>query len=157
MLERPHLDGLFSLCRGEKPSAQTHLPGTRAFRRYDTLVITGQPMQTAPQPAELWPDRPVTFGAWVLELRTQPGQGMAIPYCELPVTVRSRRAGDTISLAYGRKSVKKLLIERKIPKDLRDTVPILCNNEKILAVGDLCAAQLPGDKKLYIICRRKEI
>jgi tRNA(Ile)-lysidine synthase len=157
MLERPHVEALFSLCRGDDPSAQTHLPGTRAFRRYDRLVITGQPMQAVPEPVQLWLHQPVTFGPWELKLTDRPGEGMAVPACELPLTVRSRRTGDAISMAYGRKSVKKLLIERKIPKDLRDTVPILCNNETILAVGDLCAAQLPGDNNFYIICRRKEI
>ena len=157
MLERPHVEALFSLCRGDDPSAQTHLPGTRAFRRYDRLVITGQSMQAVPEPVQLWLHQPVTFGPWELKLTDRPGEGMAVPACELPLTVRSRRTGDAISMAYGRKSVKKLLIERKIPKDLRDTVPILCNNETILAVGDLCAAQLPGDNNFYIICRRKEI
>ena len=157
MLERSHIDGLFSSCRSSDPSAQIHLPGTRAFRRYDQLVITGQPVQASPQPVELWPERPATFGPWELLLTAHPGEGMALPPCVPPLTVRSRRQGDAISMAYGSKSVKKLLIERKIPKDLRDTVPILCNNETILAVGDLCVAQLPGNNIFYIICRRKEI
>jgi len=156
MLERPHVEALFSLCRGSDPSAQIHLPATHAFRRYDLLVISPQGERALPQSVQLWPDRPVTFGPWELELQTRPGAGMDIPACSLPVTVRSRREGDRISMAYGSKTVKKLLIERKIPKDLRDTVPILCNNEKILAVGGICTAHLSGEKKYSIICRRKE-
>ena len=147
MLERPHVDALFALCRGENPSAQTHLPGTKAFRRYDSLVITGQPAQRLPKALTLLPGETGCFGDWEIHYVSGPE----------PLTVRSRQTGDTISMVYGRKSVKKLLIERKIPKDLRDTVPILCNNETILAVGDLCVAQLPGEKKFYIVCRRKEI
>ena len=53
--------------------------------------------------------------------------------------------------------MKKLLIERKIPKDLRDKIPIICNNKEILAVGDLCAAYLPQKESgdvLRVICRR---
>lgn len=147
MLERPHVEALFALCRGDDPSAQTHLPGTRAFRRYDRLVITREAPKQSPEALNLLPGEIGYFGDWEIHYVSGPE----------PLTVRSRRAGDAISMAYGRKSVKKLLIERKIPKDLRDTVPILCNNETILAVGDLCAAQLPGDNNFYIICGRKEI
>ena len=146
-LSRAHVDALFALCRGENPSAQTHLPGTKAFRRYDSLVITGKPAQQLPKALTLLPGETGCFGDWEIHYVSGPE----------PLTVRSRQTGDTISMVYGRKSVKKLLIEHKIPKDLRDTVPILCNNETILAVGDLCAAQLPGEKKFYIVCRRKEI
>ena len=147
MLERPHVDALFALCRGENPSAQTHLPGTRAFRRYDSLVITREAPKQSPEALNLLPGETGCFGDW--EIHYVSGTES--------LTVRSRQPGDTISMAYGSKSVKKMLIERKIPKDLRDTVPILCNNEKILAVGDLCTAHLPGEKNVYIVCRRKEI
>lgn len=157
MLEQPHITALLALAAGDDPSAQAHLPGTRALRRYDALVFTRQKPLPPPEPVEVWPDRPVAFGPWEITLRTETGPGMAVPACELPLTVRSRQPGDTISMAYGKKSLKKLLIERKIPKDLRDTVPILCNNREILAVGDLCTAHLPGEKNFFVICRRKEI
>lgn len=157
MLEQPHIAALLALAEGDDPSAQAHLPGTRALRRYGDLVFTGKQPPPLPAPVELWPDHPVTFGPWELILSTENRGGMALPACELPLTVRSRQSGDAISMAFGQKSVKKLLIERKIPKDLRDTVPILCNNREILAVGDLCTAHLPGEKNFFIICRRKEI
>lgn len=156
MLERPHLEAVFALCRGSDPSAQSHLPGSRALRRYDRLVFcTGQP--EPPAPALLWLETPVDFGPWRLELRRGGEEGLPVAACDLPLTVRSRQEGDVIAMPYGRKTVKKLLIERKIPKDLRDSIPIICNNKEIVAVGGLCAAQLPGEKNFHIICRRKEI
>ena len=156
MLERPHLDGLFALCRGDDPSAQSHLPGSRAVRRYERLVFcTGQP--DIPQAVELWPEQPVDFGPWQLELRQETGEGLPVAVSHLPLTVRSRQEGDVIAMPYGHKTVKKLLIERKIPKDLRDSLPIICNNKEIVAVGGLCAAHLPGEKNYDLLCRRKEI
>ena len=156
MLERAHIDAIFALCRGAHPSAQAHLPGSRAVRRYDRLVLcTGQPEN--PQPIQLWPEKPADFGPWRLELRRDGGEGLPVRADDLPLTVRCRQQGDAIEMPYGRKTVKKLLIERKIPKDLRDSLPIVCNNKEIVAVGDLCSAHLPGETNFHIICRRKEI
>ena len=163
MLERPHLKAIFDLCRVSDPSAQTDLPGTRAFRRYDTLVLAGKEVPAAPPPAELHPNRPVMFGGWQVQLTDQSHctEGFPLILCreDLPLTVRSRREGDGISLKFGTKNLKKLLIERKIPKDLRDNLPIVCNNKEILAVGDLCVAHMPQREggAYRLICRRKEI
>ena len=163
MLERPHLKAIFDLCRGKDPSAQTDLPGTRAFRRYDTLVLTGKRTHPVPEQVELYPDIPVMFGPWQVLLTDAKAQTAGLPLTlmpeELPLTVRSRREGDSICQTFGRKSIKKLFIDRKIPKDLRDNIPIVCNNKEILAVGDFCAAHLPQREggTYRLICRRKEI
>lgn len=160
MLERPHLRAVFDLCRGTDPSARADLPGSRAFRRYETLVLSAVPAASPPGSVLLTPEHPVEFGGWqVLLTGDSCGGGFAFPAerCLPALTVRSRQAGDSLSLAYGTKTVKKLLIERKIPKDLRDKIPIICNNKEILAVGDLCAAYLPQKESgdvLRVICRR---
>ena len=157
MLERPHIRSLFELCRGSRPSGEAHLPGSRAVRRYDRLVFLPREEERPPQAAELWPGQTVSFGDWEVTLTEQSGEGLPVPAAQLPLTVRSRQPGDRISMPYGTKSLKKLLMEQKIPKDLRDTVPILCDNKEIIAVGGLIAAHLPLEKKMCIICRRKEI
>ena len=163
MLERPHLKAIFDLCRGSDPSARTDLPGTRAFRRYEILVLAEKQSPPAPEPAQLHPGISVDFGGWQVLLTDDRAQTTGFPLTltpeELPLTVRSRREGDALSMAFGTKPVKKLLIDRKIPKDLRDNIPIVCNNKKILAVGDLCAAYMPQREGGHyrLICRRKEI
>ena len=156
MLERSHVEALFALCEGSDPSAQTHLPGSCALRRYGELVFCTE-TAAPPAPVELWPDAPVEFGPWRLELRRDGDEGLPVFVENLPLTVRSRQEGDVVAMPYGHKTVKKLLIERKIPKDLRDSVPILCNNKEIVAVGSLCAAHSSEKKNFHIICRRKEI
>lgn len=163
MLERPHLSAIFDLCRGDDPSARADLPGTRAFRRYDSLVLTGKATAVAPPPAELQPNRPVLFGSWQVLLTDDPAvvEGVRLRLLpeELPLTVRSRREGDAVSMAFGTKTIKKLFIDRKIPKDLRDNIPIVCNNKEILAVGNLCVAHMPQREggEYRLICRRKKI
>ena len=150
MLERPHVKAIFDICRGSDPSAGVDLPGTRAFRRYDRLVLAEKGV------------RPVTFGHWQVLLTREESGGQGFPVIlspqDLPLTVRSRQEGDGISMAFGTKNVKKYLIEQKIPKDLRDNLPIICNNKEILAVGDLCGAHMPQREGGHyrLICRRKE-
>ena len=157
MLERPHIGALFALCRSEHPSGEVHLPGSRAVRRYHRLVFVSGEERPVPEPLSLWPEQTASFGDWELTLTCREGEGLPIPVPQLPLTVRCRRPGDTVSMPYGTKTLKKLLIEQKIPKDLRDTVPILCDNKEIIAVGGLVAAHLPLEKTMCIICRRKEI
>lgn len=46
---------------------------------------------------------------------------------DYPMTLRSFEEGDSISLRYGEKKVSRFLIDRKIPRYLRKTWPVLCN------------------------------
>ena len=144
MLERPHIEALFALCRSDRPSGELHLPGSRALRRYDRLAFTKDGAPVPPEGFTLRSGETGRFGGW--EVAFVSGEG--------ELTVRSRRQGDAITLPYGTKTLKKLLIERKIPKEIRDSIPILCHNETILAVGDLCTACLPEEKEIKLTCRR---
>lgn len=49
----------------------------------------------------------------------------SLPEVEFPLVVRPWRPGDRASLPYGKKKVKKLLLEARIPTDRRDGVPVL--------------------------------
>ncbi len=51
-----------------------------------------------------------------------------------PLLVRSRRAGDRISIASGRKSLKKLFNEWKVPEERRWMIPVVADKEGVLAV-----------------------
>ncbi len=50
------------------------------------------------------------------------------------VVVRSRQTGDELRLPGGTKSLKKLLIDRKIPAAQRSFVPVLADDEGVLGV-----------------------
>lgn len=68
----------------------------------------------------------------------------------LPLTFRNRKEGDTIVLkgSNDHKKIKEIFIENKVPKERRDTYPILVdNNDNII--------WLPGLKK-SIFCIKKD-
>lgn len=48
--------------------------------------------------------------------------------------VRNRRVGDRIKIHGINKSVKKLLIDNKVPKEYRNIIPIICDSEGILYI-----------------------
>lgn len=52
------------------------------------------------------------------------------------LTIRSRRPGDRVLMfsGHGHKKLKDIFIEKKVDKHLRDQVPIICRDGKILSV-----------------------
>ncbi len=57
---------------------------------------------------------------------------------------RSRRAGDWIPLAQGRKKIKDLFIDEKIPRDWRAAYPLITMGEEVLWVPGLRASAAAG-------------
>ena len=141
-----HLNALLRLCRSADPSAQICLPhGTNARRAYETLLLVPRlgpiPLREGPLPLpgalDCGPWRVVCQaadyggqpqGPWDFWLdRTQ------ISALEL----RARRTGDRLTPP-GRlgKTVKKWMIEARLPRFQRDTLPILdCGGQIAAAAG----------------------
>lgn len=149
-----HLEALADLCRTQDPSAQLHLPGGLLARRaYGSLILT----RASPpplSPAELALPGGTQAGAWQItctleQYRGQP-QGTleffldrsAVP----SLAVRARRTGDRLALS-GRpgKTLKKWYIDEKIPRSLRDQLPVLTCGGRVAAAAGLGpdAAVLP--------------
>ena len=70
------------------------------------------------------------------------------------MVARARRSGDTLRLLGGTKSVKKLLIDEKIPAAERDRIPVLADEEGVLAVlgfgGNLDRVSCDGAVRIQI-------
>lgn len=68
--------------------------------------------------------------------------------------VRNRRTGDRIFINGMNKSIKKLFIEKKIPKEYREIIPIFCDDEGIIYVPFVGLSDRVhtnnNDTKLYI-------
>ena len=76
------------------------------------------------------------------------------------LTVRARRTGDKICLnrRQGSKTLKKLFIEKKIPAERRDRIPIIADNEKIIAIPHLGrAAELSAESEADCVIVIKQI
>ena len=152
-----HLKGLTGLCRGEDPSARLDLPGLLTARReYGLLVLTRR------KPAPLKERTPLALpgttlaGAFCLECREavyagerQEGNNffLSSERCGALI-VRGRAPGDRIRRPGRRgRSLKKLLIDEKIPLSRRDELPVLECRGQLAAVAGLGpdAAFLPKE------------
>jgi tRNA(Ile)-lysidine synthase len=74
-------------------------------------------------------------GATALKGGEWSGSGAAVEVAaetlRLPLTIRSRRDGDRFRPqgSEGRKKLKDFLIDRKIPREMRDSLPLVVDNE----------------------------
>lgn len=130
------------------PPKKCDLPcGFEARRRYDQLWIGKKAQRTAPMERTLWP---ITgeheFGAWRVEISRIPNKRQKIHNSVTEfivdddkitgtVTLRARREGDRILTPVGHKTLKKLMIERKIAREERAFLPVLCDEGGVIAAA----------------------
>lgn len=145
-----HALSVLEICRKEHPSKRVALPGgIVAGRRYESIVFSKKTVFPAISPFELLPDG---------KIRGIPGTNLLIE-CKKPeiykiltsshdtfyldcdriegnLFVRSRQEGDRISLfsGGGSKTLKKLFIERRIPRPQREAVPVIADERGVAAV-----------------------
>ena len=130
-----HIRAVEQLLFSPDPSAKAHLPGGwTAARVYDRLVLRREAVAsfapvTLPCPGEA--ELPA-LGLRVVCRKN--GEGLRLPGHLTAVTLRPRQTGDTIRLNAGTRELKKLFIDRKIPADLRDAIPVLACEDGVLAV-----------------------
>lgn len=166
-LAAPHLGGVVALCRGRDPSAQLDLPeGITARREYEMLVLTRETAPPALEEASLPMPGQLRTGEWTLTCAAAVYQGEPQSGREFwlagaeGLTVRPRRTGDRLERP-GRpgRTVKKIMIDQKLPRHLRDTVPVLDSGGRVAAVAELGpdAAFLPrlGEPCWHITAKRK--
>ncbi len=153
-LEEKHVLALLALAASEPPSARLSLPGgLLARRRYGALLIGMGGL-----PAPVFPETELAFNEW-----TQvPGRGWSIFWGEadraakingkfIPfffkkericgnMLVRPRKSGDRLRPA-GRpeKSLKKWMIEEKIPAEERGGIPVIADDRGVVAVPGIGA------------------
>ena len=163
--EAVHLENILSIAAGDGPSAHVDVPGGSVRRQYELLVFSPgpEPEPGPPPPMELvegksrWGDWTVTciqgtcpekayISPW--EFYLEPGR----------YTIRPRREGDRIALGpRPSKTVKKLMIDEKIPARRRDHVPVLAAGEEAAAVGgfgpERSRLARPGGPALHIMLK----
>ena len=144
---RVHLESVLDLCRGEDPSARVDLPhGTLARRCYGRLELVREPETAPPDPAPLPLPGELTWGRWhvVCAPAVYGGQPQGpwdfwLDRASAPsLTLRPRQTGDRLALT-GRpeKSLKKWMIQEKVPRHLRGLLPVFACGGQIAAAGGL--------------------
>ena len=140
--EREHILLVEALVFSGKPSASGNFPGNITItRRYDALAATckseAPEEQILPCPGQVdIPGFTVTCQAADTIVNTE-GTFTVVPVGR--IRIRTRMSGDSIRLSGGTKSLKKLFIDKKIPADRRDAIPILADDLGVLAVWGIGA------------------
>lgn len=121
-----HIEAILAL----SPGGSLHLPhGVTARREYDKLILTTQKdnSPTWVTFSLLQGENPVPGTDWVIVV-----DGPAWP----GLVVRPRQIGDEITLpGKRRRSLKKLFIDRKVPRWDRDALPVVADDAGVLAVA----------------------
>ena len=162
--------GVLELCAGEHPSGRLDLPhGITVQRVYGELVFSFPGRVEVLEPMALDFTGTRENGPWRITVeRTacpeelpKGGDEFYLPLSP-PVLLRPRRIGDTLRLPHraGTKSVKKWMIETKIPQARRDLIPVLEQSGAVAAVyglgRDAESAPRRGEPCLHISIKEKE-
>ena len=135
--EGSHIAAMEKLVYSQNPSAKAAFPGGVVIaRNYDTLKAIEE--QTTLTEQELTcPGEYVVSGMKLTLSPNHSTERTKESFAFTPkgkLVIRARQSGDTIRLLGGTKSLKKLLIDEKIPAPERDSIPVLADEEGVLAV-----------------------
>ena len=137
--ERQHIALAEKLVFSQKPSARADFPGGVTLGRdYDRLerVVQDEVLEcvklSCPGRVEL-----PQLGLWaVCEPAAAPENtpDSFTVAASGTIVIRSRQPGDSIRLSGGRKTLKKLFIDRKIPAAKRENIPVAADDIGVLGV-----------------------
>ena len=127
-LSRREVRGILSL--GERGTKQLDLGGgLRAVAEYGTLRFTRAREEAAPDPVTLPVPGHARFGDWEIEARLAAPGDVSVSAAALggAATVRAWREGDRMrpTGVGGTKTLQDLFTDRKVPRALRHTLPVV--------------------------------
>lgn len=153
--EREHVDLVERLIFSDKPSAQANLPGGKTVARcYDQLKVLSPGAAVERQVLNIPCSVPICGTDTVLRI-SEAGELCNGKECftvaaKGSIVLRGRETGDSIRLPGGRKTLKKLFTDHKIPAHDRPSVSVLSDDEGVLWVMnfgpnlDRLAMELPA-------------
>jgi tRNA(Ile)-lysidine synthase len=111
--------------------------GLRAIAEYGTLRFTRAREEVVPDPAELTVPGRVRFGDWEVEASLGAGGDVTVTGLGSTATVRAWREGDRMRPAGlgGTKTLQDLFTDRKVPRALRHTLPVVESRGEIVWVA----------------------
>ncbi len=164
-LSRAHVEQVLRLAGSPDPSAELSLPNVKLRREYGKIVRV---TEGAPAFEEIFLtlDSPVIisgtdFTVFCKECVFERGiyNSLTTFYVKRDKIVgalraRPRRTGDSLRLRGGTRSLKKLMIDKKIPRALRDKIPVIADGRGPVAVWsvgqDISYLPAPGEPAIEI-------
>lgn len=140
-LSKERSESVLALAKSGSSGSRIELPGGRAVRLEQGVLRMCSGESGALETTALRPGLTKIPG-WSITLREFSGEykntkyGFYVRRDGGPLAVRARNTGDTLDLKYrgGKKSLKKLFIDEKIPLSRRDTIPVLTVGGEAAAV-----------------------
>jgi len=163
--DKAGIERVFRLAQSGRNGSRTYVSGGLAVKREkDALAMERRPdsghMQDRPEPVQL------------AEVQIKPGETVVLHdgsvqitagregdpamtdeafdrfICDWPAheswpVLRGRRPGDWLSMPYGRKKLKEMFIEKGVPQELRDSLPLLAFGSQVLWVPGVVKASGP--------------
>lgn len=153
-LEATHIEAALTWL-ARHGTGELHLPaGVRLLRRHDRLIVTTRPPASHKHfeyvlavPGETvisevgWRFQ-MTYSSKAQSMRTRELSHLRTVFIDAdkiqgPLIVRNCRPGDRITLKEGTKKLQDFFVDRKIPRETRDTIPLICDeNAVIWIVGE---------------------
>ena len=143
--EASHIRAVAELLESISPSARVNLPGGVVLGRQYGLLVSCAPMPEW-EPVLLRIPGETRVPAWKVccQFRENFQKNQNKPFtfgisCDRIdpsyLTLRTRLPGDRMGLPGGHKSLKRILIDRKIPAAQRDSLPVIAAGDAVLAVA----------------------
>jgi tRNA(Ile)-lysidine synthase len=135
-----HLEAVLRLASRSRGGGSVDLPAVRVERVSNLLRVRVGPAQGAtpfeyqlPGPGEVFvPEAGISICAST-DLRA--AYSLVVPPSAFPLTIRNRRPGDRVGLVGGTRKAQDLMVDAKIPRSERDTVPlVVASNGQVLWV-----------------------
>jgi len=170
-----HLEAVVALARGKDSFGELHLAGNlRVFRRGDILFLGTLPPEVSafePVSPVLDGETPIPGTEWSVVCRRTaapevPPKSRLECYIDPrslsgKLVLRPRRTGDTITLPHRKaRTVKRLLIDAKVPREIRQHLPVLADDNGLVALAGFGPEEnrlaKPGSDAYHIIFIKKE-
>jgi tRNA(Ile)-lysidine synthase len=169
-----HIEDVMGLIKEGRPGDRLDLPkGVRAVKRYSTLLITSEPPKRLGEHI-IETEGETSLGEAGLVLKVsisgdkglEPGDGRTKAVFDadkapFPLTVRARKDGDFFyPLGFGkRKKIQDFFVDQKVPRDERDTVPVVTSGDEIVWVAGYRGDErfrASEDTKAYLLLEIKK-
>lgn len=136
-IKEKHINDIQNMIKSTKPNLTINLPNNRIARKsYEYLYL--EPIKSTPPSQYKIPLKEMNKIGNITIKQTKECTTNGNDICRLnskelnlPLYIRNRRAGDVIETKglNGKKKIKEIFIENKIPQNLRDNYPILVDSQ----------------------------